>query len=473
MTALSEHLAALRALVGEDSVTDDPARIAPHMADWRGRYTGSTDIMLMPGDTDALSRAVRYCHDHGLPVVPQGGNTGLVAGGLPGLNGRREILVSLKRMTSVIHVDADDHSLLAEAGCTIAAVQDAAEKAGRMFPLSLASEGSCTVGGTIATNAGGVHVIRYGTMRRLVLGVEAVLADGKIFEDLSPLRKDNRGYDLKQLLIGSEGTLGIITKATLQLSPAEKSRATAFIAVRDPGAALELLSLARDHGGDRVSVFELICETGLEMVLTHIPGTRRPFEHISPWYVLLELGGAEARSGLTGPLEKLLENALEAGLAQDASIAQSNRQRSEFWRLRESLSEAQSKEGASVKHDISVPVGKVPAFLTVATPALEAAFPGIRVTPFGHMGDGNLHFNVMQPKGAEKGDFLALWDGMNRMVHDFVTDHGGSISAEHGIGTIKRGELARLSTPARLETQRAIKKALDPKGILNPGALFN
>ncbi|MFC3050838.1 FAD-binding oxidoreductase [Kordiimonas pumila] len=466
------HIEALITMLGPKGATTDPTDIAPHIKEWRGKYFGQTSLMVMPDSTVEAAQVVRYCNEHKIALVPQGGNTGVVGGSLPGLNGRDEVLISTKRMNSNIRVDAADYSVTVDAGCTVAAIQDAAKAANRLFPLSLASEGSCTAGGVVSTNAGGVHVVRYGTTRALTIGIEAILPDGEIYDSLSSLRKNNTGYALDQLFIGAEGTLGLVTKVAFRLFPPELERRTYWLAVDSPSDALELLASARTETADRVSVFEILPHAGLELVLTHIPGTINPLSKPYPWYILMEVATSSPDSGLRTKLEEWVASNMENHLIQDGAEAQSETQAKAFWKLRESMSEAQKHGGGSIKHDIAVPVSHVPAFITEATQTLEAAYPGCRVTPFGHLGDGNLHFNVLQPENANKEEFLAHWDSMNRLVHDIVTSHKGSISAEHGIGTMKKEELARLKNPAALTTMRCIKKALDPNNIMNPGVLF-
>lgn len=467
-----QHISALMAMMGPKGAITDAVEIAPHLEEWRGKYFGSTQLMLQPATTEAAAEAVRYCNEHKITLVPQGGNTGLVGGSLPGLEGRDEVLISTKRMKQNILVDAQDYSVTVDAGCTVAAIQEAAEKADRLFPLSLASEGSCTAGGVVSTNAGGVHVVRYGTTRALTIGLEAVLPSGEIYDSLSSLRKDNTGYALDQLLIGAEGTLGLVTRVAFRLFPQEKQRHTFWLATASPEDALALLSSAREKSGDRVSVFEIMPHAGLELVLNHIPGTHNPLTTPYPWYILLEVGTSSHDPALSGQLDSWLETNLEADRLLDGAVAQSEKQAADFWKLRESMSEAQKHEGGSIKHDISVPVSSIPSFIEDASKALLKAYPGSRLTPFGHLGDGNLHFNVLQPKDMNKTAFLAQWDSMNRLVHDIVAKHKGSISAEHGIGSMKKHELARLKNPAALAAMVGVKKALDPNNIMNPGVLF-
>lgn len=468
----SEHISYLSHIVGENGAITEPNDLEPFVTEWRDKFVGHTPLMLSPKTTDEAAKIISYCNLHKIPVVPQGGNTGLVGGGIPGLEGTTEILLSTRRMNASVTVNPADFTLVAEAGCTVAAMQDVAAKHDRLFGLSLASEGSCTAGGIAATNAGGVHVIRYGTTRSMVLGVEAVMPDGTIVDELSGLRKNNTGYPLSQLLIGAEGTLGFITKVCFRVFPQELSRATAWLAVPSPQAALLLLSKAREISEDQVSVFELMDRSALEFTYRHIPGARDPLAGISPWYVLIETASSAKNSAVEDRMQALLESALDDGLITDGAVAQSLDQRKLFWRNRESISEAQKLEGGSIKHDISVPLAEIATFIDVATQALLTSFPGVRVTPFGHLGDGNLHFNVMQPKGADKKAFLRQWEAMNKLVHDHVIAHGGSISAEHGIGVLKKAELLRTKPAAEIAAMKAIKKAFDPNMIMNPRCLF-
>jgi FAD/FMN-containing dehydrogenase len=378
------------------------------------------------------------------------------------------VLLSLTRMNKIRRVDTKANLLTAEAGVILANVQLAAEQANRLFPLSLAAEGACTIGGNLSTNAGGVNVLRYGNARDLVLGLEVVLADGRMLDLTRGLRKDNTGYDLKQLFIGAEGTLGIITAAVLKLFSRPAQRTTAFAAVPDPGAALALLSRLQQDSGGLVSAFELVSRSGLELVLAHIPNTRDPLATPSPWYVLVEITGP-GTFNLEETFRTSLSEGVEAGEVTDAALAGSDAQAQGLWRLRESMSEAQKREGASIKHDISLPLARIPGFLDVAVNAVAKAVPGVRPVPFGDLGDGNIHFNFSAPKGADESGFLARWNEINRIVHDIVHDFGGSISAEHGIGIMKRDELLRYKSQVELDTMRALKRTLDPNNILNPG----
>jgi FAD/FMN-containing dehydrogenase len=465
MTISSVVISRLKEAVGPKGFSEDPDEIAPHLVEWRSKYRGTTPLLLKPRTTGEVSAILAICNETTTAIVPQGGNTGLVGGQMP-LHG--EILLSLSRLDRIRRVDAADMSLVAEAGVVLAKVQEAALAADRLFPLSLAAEGSCTIGGNLSTNAGGVNVLRYGSARALVLGIEVVLADGRALDMLRTLRKDNTGYDLKQLFIGAEGTLGVITAAALRLFPKPTSQETAFLAVPDPKAAVALLHRLQDATGGLVSAFELIGRQGLEFVLAHIPGTIDPLAAPSPWYVLAEVAGSE-HLPLKDVVEKALAAAVDTGLASDAVFAASEAQRHALWHLRESLSEAQKFEGASIKHDIAVPIERVPEFLAQGIAAVAARVAGVRPVPFGHLGDGNIHFNFSVPKGGDNEAFLARWSEVSRVVHDLVHQFGGSISAEHGLGVMKREEIRRYKSDTEMDVMRALKKTLDPKNILNPG----
>jgi len=467
-------LGGFAAIVGARHVVTAPADMAPHLREARDLYQGVARAVVKPATTEEVAAVVRHARQLGLAVVPQGGNTGLVGGQIPG-GDIDAIVLSLTRMDRVREIDPLTDTMTVEAGLTLLKVQELAEQADRLFPLSLASEGSCTIGGNIAANAGGTAVLAYGNTRDLVLGLEVVLADGRVWHGLNKLRKDNTGYDLKDLFVGSEGTLGIVTAAVLKLFPRPRSRATAFCAVETPAAALDLLTLARRQAGSALTTFELVPRIGVEFVVKHIPGARDPLSDVSPWYVLLELS-SPAESGLDEIMEGLLEAAIEGGLVADAAIAASLDQRAAFWTLREALSEVQKHEGGSIKHDVSVPVALIPQFLDEAIACVTAMVPGCRPVPFGHMGDGNIHFNVNQPAGsgdpAEKAAYLDQWDAMNAAVHAIVARHGGSISAEHGVGRLKRDLLPGFKDPVALDLMRAVKRAVDPDGLLNPGAVL-
>ncbi|CAN5194773.1 FAD-binding oxidoreductase [soil metagenome] len=462
-----------RALLGPRGVIDDPDDIAPWTSDWRGRYHGAAAAILSPASTREVAAAVKLAAELGVALVPQGGNTSMVGGATPPADGSALIL-SLRRMNDIRSISADDNLAVCEAGVILSTLHDAAEAVGRRFPLSLGAKGSATVGGLISTNAGGTQVLRHGTMRALVEGIEAVLPDGSIHDGLAALKKDNRGYDLKHLLIGAEGTIGIVTAASLRLVPAIADRAVGWVGVASPQDALALLRMLEARLGGIVEGFEIIADDGLGHVLSHIPGTRSPIETRTPWHVLVEVDLAE-RAGPSAAerLEGALAQAFEAGLAQDGVIASSEGQAEAFWRIRESLSEAERAQGPALQYDVSVPVSGMPAFMVETAAAATEAFPGTSASSFGHLGDGNVHFHVRAPRGTADGPAWIAKDGgaINAFVHDAVVAAGGSISAEHGIGQMKRTELARLASPARIATLRAIKAAFDPLGMMNPGKL--
>ena len=457
-------LEAVADAAGAGNATCDADRLAPLLTDWRGRFQGATPLLLLPRTTDQVAAIVRAAAQWRVPLVPQGGNTGLVGGGTPPADGSA-VLVSLTRLNHIRAIDADGLTLTAEAGVVLEAVHEAAATVGCAFPLSLAAKGSATVGGLVATNAGGVQVLRHGTMRALVAGLEAILPDGSTLDQLTGLAKDNSGYDIKQLLIGGEGTLGIVTAATLRLVPAPAYRSVAWAGVADPAAALALLARLRRATGGQVESFELVPDIALRLVLRHVEGARAPLSGVHPWHVLVELAGP-------APLDTLLgEQLVEAGVS-DAVLAASAAQAAALWGLREGIPIAERREGPAVHHDIAVAVAAMPAFTLSATADVEAAFPGARIIAFGHLGDGNLHFNVRPPADVD----AALWleprrAAITALVHDLVASAGGSISAEHGIGVLKRDDLARLGNPAKLAAMRAIKAALDPHNIMNPGKL--
>jgi FAD/FMN-containing dehydrogenase len=457
----------LRHLLGERHVLTAAADMAPYCTDWRGRYSGSAVCVVLPGSTEEVAAVVRACTAVGVAVVPQGGNTGLCGGATP-LGG--EAVVSLRRMNHVRAIDARNNSITVEAGCTLQAVQEAAAAAGRLFPLSLAAEGSATLGGNLSTNAGGVQVLRYGNARELTLGLEVVLADGRIWDGLRALRKDNTGYDLKHLFIGAEGTLGVITAATLKLFPQPRVRATAWVAVSDPAAAVSLLERLRDSVGDSVTAFEIVGRAALELVLRHIPNARDPLSGTPAWQVLVELSGGH--EDLAATLEQELQQATEDRLVEDAVLARSEAQADALWALRENISEAQRIEGISVKHDIAVPGSRIAEFIWRADAALRAEFPEVRIVCFGHIGDGNLHYNLSRPETQSNGEFIARTDAVNRIVHDLVHELGGSISAEHGLGQLKRAEVLRYKSATEMDLMRAVKHAIDPRGLMNPGKVL-
>ncbi|MFZ0694863.1 MAG: FAD-binding oxidoreductase [Alphaproteobacteria bacterium] len=446
-----------------------PEDTAPYLADQRGLYRGQAALIVRPSTVHEVSEIVKLCAAARVPIVPQGGNTGLVGGAIAGEN---ELLLNLGRLNRIRSVDPLNNTLTAEAGCVLADIQTAADEADRLFPLTMASEGSCQIGGVLSTNAGGTAVLRYGTARDLVLGLEVVLADGRVLDVMTGLRKDNTGYDLKQLFLGAEGTLGIITAAVLKLFPKPREIATAFVALRDLDAAPELLARARAVSNDSVIAFELLSGFALSLVLRHIPGAANPLSGRFEQLALIEMATADADAALGERFERLLGAALSEGLIRDAAVALNETQRQAFWRLRESLPEAQKREGASIKHDVAVPVSAVPAFIARATEAVELEMEGIRVVAFGHAGDGNIHFNLTKPEEVEDAIFLARWMHFNRIVHDVVREFGGTISAEHGIGRLKREELVRTASPLEIEVMRRLKATLDPLGLLNPGKIF-
>ena len=462
------------ALLGPKGVITDPDDIAPWLTDWRGRFHGDAAAILQPISTEEVAAIVTLAGELGVPLVPQGGNTSMVGGATPPADGSALIL-SLRRMNRIRTLSPEDNLAICEAGVILSTLHDAAEAAGRRFPLSLGAKGSATIGGLVSTNAGGTQVLRHGTMRALVEGLEAVLPDGSIFHGLDALKKDNRGYDIKQLLIGAEGTLGIVTAASLRLVPAIAARAVGWVGVRSPADALALLRSAEARLGDSVEAFEIIADDGLGHVLSHVPGARCPIETRTPWHVLIEVDHADLSDpNPTERLEQALAEALEQGLAMDAAIAANDAQSEAFWRIRESLSESERAQGPALQYDISVPVARMPAFMVDAAAAAERVFPGTTASSFGHLGDGNVHFHVRAPKGTKDGPAWIAADGqaINAFVHDAVVAAGGSISAEHGIGQMKRAELGRLASPARLHALRAIKAAFDPQGLMNPGKLI-
>lgn len=464
-----DTLTRLKAVVGPKGFVEAPEDMAPYLVERRDLYQGRAALVLRPASTAEVSALMKIAHETGTKVVPQGGNTGLVGGQIP-FEGGDEIILSLTRMNRIGALDALNNTLTVEAGVTLAMAQEAAAKADRLFPLSLASEGTCQIGGNLSTNAGGTAVLRYGNARELVLGLEVVLANGDIWDGRKGLRKDNTGYDLRQLFMGSEGTLGIITGAVLKLFPRPQAVETAFVAVPSVEAAVTLLRRADAMSGGLVTGFELMPRIGIEFVLRHQSGTSDPLDAPSLWYVLMELSAGETREGrLRQVMEDMLAAAMEAGEATDATIGTSDAQRAKLWALRESMSEVQRLEGGSIKHDISVPVSRVAEFITTAVAAVEKVMPGVRPVPFGHVGDGNIHFNLSQPVEADRAAFIARWDEMSAVVHEIVRALGGSISAEHGIGRMKRDEMAATKSAVEMEMMRAVKRALDPKGILNPG----
>ncbi|MDX9706310.1 MAG: FAD-binding oxidoreductase [Azospira sp.] len=465
---MNDLIDTLRRLVGADFCLTEPFEIAPHATDWRGRYSGQPLCVVRPANTEEVAAVVRACAAASVAIVPQGGNTGLCGGATP-TNG--EVVVSLARLNRIRAIDTDNNTLVAEAGCTLAAVQAAAEAAGRLFPLSLAAEGTATLGGNLATNAGGVQVLRYGNARELCLGLEVVLPEGRVWNGLRGLRKDNTGYDLKHLFIGAEGTLGLITAAVLKLFSRPRAVATAWASVPTPAAAVALLTRLRQKIGGRVTAFELVGRPALDLVLKHIPDSRDPLPDASPWQVLIELSDT-MESDLDEALADVLAAAVAVGEARDAAIAANEAQARALWALRENISEAQKIEGISIKHDIALPVSRVAEFIERCDAALAAAFPGLRIVCFGHLGDGNLHYNQSKPSAQDNADFIAQTGSVNRIVHDLVHELGGTISAEHGIGQLKRAELPRYKSDVEMDLMRAVKRAIDPRGLMNPGKVL-
>jgi FAD/FMN-containing dehydrogenase len=461
----------LQRRLGSKGFSTDPALLAPWLTDWRGRITGAAAALLSPANIAEVADIVRLASQARVPLVPQGGNTSMVAGATPPADGQA-LLVSLRRMNAIRAILPDDNVAIAEAGVVLSDLHDAAEAIGRRFPLSLAAKGSATVGGLVSTNAGGTQVLRFGTMRAQVLGIEAVLPDGAIFDGLSALRKDNRGYDLRQLLVGAEGTLGIVTAASLRLIPAFGARAVAWVGLATPQAALALLRRLEGVTGEAIESFEIVPQVALDLVLRHVPGTRAPLEGRHTWNVLIEVTAPAGAADPVDMLSSALGRAIEDGQIEDATIAASEAQAENLWKLRESISEAERVDGMAAKHDISVAVSQMPAFLDDGRGIVEARFPGVRVIAFGHLGDGNVHFNVRAPEGADdRAWFAREGASISSFVHEMVTAEGGSLSAEHGIGQTKLADFARTATPARLAALRAIKLALDPHLIMNPGKL--
>ncbi len=468
---MMDFLAQCRAVVGEAYVLDAPADMAPFLTDWRGRFTGKAAAVLRPGSVEQVAALVRACAEHRVALVPQGGNTGLVLGSVPDASGTAVVL-SLARLNAIRHIDTVNRTMTVDAGCILQQIQEAAAAEGCLFPLSLAAEGSCTIGGNLSTNAGGTAVLRYGNTRELCLGLEVVTSQGEIWSGLRGLRKDNTGYDLRDLFIGAEGTLGVITGAVLKLYPQPKASITALAAVPSPAAAQQLLVLMQDHCGSSLTGFELMSQFCLELVAREFPQLPKPFAAPHPQYVLLELSSSESEDHAVGLLERSISAALERDIIADAVVATSVAQSAGLWQLREHIPLAQAKAGKNIKHDISLPVSRIADFIAVTGPQLEAAFPGCQLVCFGHLGDGNLHYNVAPPEGISNEAFLVNQDKVNRVVHDSVVAFGGSISAEHGIGALKRDELAHYKSAVELNMMRAIKAALDPLGIMNPGKII-
>jgi FAD/FMN-containing dehydrogenases len=464
-------LSRFASIVGDRHALTEPDDVAPHLVELRGLYRGETPMVLRPGSTGEVAAILKLASETGTAIVPQGGNTGLVGAQTP-RPGRREIVLSMARLNRIREIDPAGGLLVAEAGVVLSQVQEAADTAGFLFPLSLGSEGSCQIGGNLSSNAGGTAVLAYGNMRQLCLGLEVVLPTGEIWNGLRRLKKDNTGYDLRDLFIGAEGTLGVITAAVLKLLPKPRGNETLFAGVESPSAALDLLRIALDLCGTSLTGFELMPRIAIEFSVKHTEGVRDPLPSPHPWYVLIDISSSQSPEAARTLMEELFAAADERGLIRDAVAAENVAQRREFWHLREAMSLAQRPEGGSIKHDISVPVARVPDFLAAADRAVTAAMPGARIVAFGHMGDGNIHYNISQPVGADTAAFLARWKEMNAIVHAIVLEMGGSISAEHGIGQLKRDELAAIRQPIEIDLMRRIKQAFDPAGILNPGKLL-
>ena len=463
-----ELLPRFAAIVGDKYAVTDPVALAPFLIEGRGLYHGRTSMLLRPGSVDEVVAILKLANETKTPLVPQGGNTGLVGAQIP-FDG--ELILSLTRLDKIREVDATSNTMTCEAGVVLQKAQEAAAAVDRLFPLSLGAEGSCTIGGNLSTNAGGTAALAYGIARELVMGLEVVLADGRIMHLLSKLKKDNTGYDLRHIFVGAEGTLGIITAAVLKLFPRPRAVETAFIGVPSPAAAVTLLNLARARLGGTVTSFELIVRDVIGFAVLHGQGVRDPLTGKHPWYVLMEVASQQSE-GLRDSLEQLLADAAQQGLIEDATIAASLDQSKAFWHLRHMLPEVQKPEGGSIKHDVSVPVAAVPDFLKDASAAVRKLIPGCRPVPFGHVGDGNIHFNVSQPVDADAAQFLARWGEVNAVVDKIVLKYQGSISAEHGIGKLKRDSLVKVKDPVALELMRGLKRMLDPNGILNPGKVL-
>jgi len=457
----------LRAIVGVGGLIGEAA-LAPMLEEWRGQWQGTTQLALAPATVEEVSAIIRYCYEHRIAVTPQGGNTGLVGGQIP-FNG--EVLLSLRRMRTIRKVSPESNTLILDAGVTLADAQQAADAVDRLFPLSIGSEGTCQIGGAISTNAGGVNVIRYGNMRDLILGIEAVLPNGDVWNGLKELRKDNTGYDLKQLFIGGEGTLGVVTGAVLKMVPKPREKMSIVVGFDSPENAVALLSRAQAESGGQVTSFELFSRQSLSLVLKNIPGTRDPLSAACPWYGLIEF--SSGREGeLRAMVEVMLADAFDAGDIIDATIADSLAQAEDFWRIRHSMSEAMKPEGKQAKHDVSIPVSAIPAFLESADAVVEEVCPGARIIAFGHMGDGNIHYDVMKPCGMEEERFTEFYDPIEQAVYDVIVRFEGSISAEHGIGIARCVDLAERKSDIEIAMMHAIKSALDPHGIMNPGKML-
>lgn len=468
---MTEFLDSCRAAIGANYVITDSADMASYLTDWRQRFTGKALAVIKPGSTEEVASIIRLCNAHKVPVVPQGGNTGLVLGSVPDASGTA-IVLSLTRLNRVRALDTIDNTITVESGCILENIQVAATNAGRLFPLSLAAEGSCTIGGNLSSNAGGTAVLRYGNSRELCLGLEVVTPQGEIWNGLRGLRKDNTGYALRDLYIGAEGTLGIITAAVLKLFPQPKAELTALAALPSADHALQLLTLAQTYCGASLTGFELMSDFCLQLVNKHYPQMKLPFDDHHPQYVLMELSDSESEEHATQMLEKLIEAALEQEIIVDAVLASSIAQSKALWNLREHIPLAQAEEGKNIKHDISIPIARIGEFIHVTDVLLQEAFPGCRMVTFGHLGDGNLHYNVSPPENSSDIAFIEKQEAINRVVHDSVSRFSGSISAEHGLGALKRDEILHYKGDVEMNLMRTIKKALDPLNLMNPGKVI-
>lgn len=458
-------------IVGEKNALQDQHDIEPFLIEPRDKFGGKTQLVLRPGTVEEVSAILKLASETGTAIVPHGGGTGLVGGQVPDESGQ-QVLLSLSRLNKIRSIDLAGNLAIVEAGVVLQKLQEAAEEAGRLFPLSLGSEGSCQIGGNLSSNAGGTAVLAYGNTRELCLGVEVVLPTGEILNDLRTVRKDNTGYDLKDLFVGAEGTLGVITAAVMKLFPLPKGKGVAYAGLASPEDALTLLGLAQNHAGSSLTGFELMPRLGVEFSAAHTEGVRDPLQGQHKWYVLIDISSSRSAEDARAMIEAILTEGFEAGLVEDATIAESTAQEKSFWLMREAMSDAQKPEGGSIKHDISIPVARVPEFIAEAGKAVLDLIPGARIISFGHMGDGNLHYNISQPIGADKEAFLDRWVEVNKSVHDIVRAYNGSISAEHGIGQLKRKELSETKSPVALDLMRRIKKSFDPAGIMNPGKVI-
>ncbi|WP_027230102.1 FAD-binding oxidoreductase [Phyllobacterium sp. UNC302MFCol5.2] len=471
MSLTPDLLARFSAIVGVGNALRNAHDIEPYLIEPREKFGGKTVLVLRPSTVEEVAAILKLATETGTAIVPQGGNTGLVGGQMPDASGQ-QVILSLSRLNRIRSIDPAGNLAIVEAGVILQTLQETAEREGRLFPLSLGSEGSCQIGGNLSSNAGGTAVLAYGNTRELCLGVEVVLPTGEILNDLRYVKKDNTGYDLKDLFVGAEGTLGVITAAVMKLFPLPRGKGVAYAGMASPEDALKLLAIAQSHAGPSLTGFELMPRIGVEFSVAHTDGVRDPLQGVHQWYVLIDISSSRSAEDARETIEAILTEAYEAGLVEDATIADSTAQEKSFWHMREAMSLAQKPEGGSIKHDISVPVARIPEFIAEADAAVLDLVPGARIVCFGHMGDGNLHYNISQPVGADKEAFLARWVEVNTRVHDIVRAYRGSISAEHGVGQLKRKEIAETKSPVALDLMRRIKKAFDPAGIMNPGKVL-